>query len=50
MPNKIININCDVKDYLEIGQFEPLQGDLKNKTPQDLEKLKNINKDDNAEN
>ena len=40
--DKIIPINCDVKDYLEIGEFEPLQGNLKNKTADDLAKLKGI--------
>jgi len=40
--NKIIHINCDVKDYLEIGQFEPLQGNLKDKRPEDLDKLRKI--------
>lgn len=39
--NKEINIECDVKDYLSIGDFTPLQGNLKTKTKEQLQKLKN---------
>lgn len=42
MKKKIILINCLVKDYLEIGSFTSLQGNLKDKKPEDLERLKNI--------
>lgn len=42
MSEKIILIKCDVKDYIPIGNFTPLQGELKNKTDKDLRKLKEL--------
>jgi hypothetical protein len=39
--DKIIEITCDVKDYLDVGAFTPLQGNLKTKTEDQLRKLKN---------
>lgn len=39
---KIIQIHCDVKDFIKVGEVTPLQGNLKNKSKADLEKLKGI--------
>jgi len=36
---KIIRVTCDVKDFLPYEQIEPLQGRLKKRTPEQLEKI-----------
>ena len=40
MKNKIINIECETKDYIEISEINDIQGDLKNITKKREEKLK----------
>lgn len=37
----MVQIKCDVKNSMPLGYFEPFQGDLKKRTPKDIEQLAN---------
>ena len=39
---KLIEIKCDCKDYLDVNKFTSLQNNLKDKTEDQLNKLKNM--------